>query len=404
MKRLAKMARVAVVVWCGVASLCFGNAYKILNVRSTKATGMGEAFIVQADDPSAVAFNPAGLARLDGLQLSLHGTWCTSDTEHEAANGRTTDLEDEWQLVPAVYATQSLLGDRLVLGLGVSVPNGLASEWAADSFARYAATYTDLEMVDFTIALGVRVNEQLLVGAGLDFYDSEVCLERMINPLALGLPPGPDMKNELQGTGSAWGFNAGMIWEFNDRHGVALTYRHPVTIDYNDGTFRLAGFPSGSMETSIDFPGVVVAGYAFRPTDDLKIELNVDWTNWERVDSISARTPLGVETSRQDLNNTFAYKLGIEYALNERWTLRGGYIYNENATPEESWNPNQPDTDMHFFLLGCGWDWERLTIDAALQLVYYETRRIDNDVAMSTIDGTYRTLAPCLSVAATYRF
>ena len=103
-------------------------------------------------------------------------------------------------------------------------------------------------------------------------------------------------------------------------------------------------------------------------------------------------------------NNTFAYKLGMEYRLNEAWTVRGGYIFNENATPEETWNPNQPDSDMHFFLLGCGWNHKNLTVDAAFQFVYYETRHIDNNVAMSTIDGTYRTWAPCFSLSATYRF
>jgi len=57
-----------------VATLASANGYKILCVRSAKATAMGEAFIVQADDPSAVAFNPAGLPDLKGVQLSLQST------------------------------------------------------------------------------------------------------------------------------------------------------------------------------------------------------------------------------------------------------------------------------------------------------------------------------------------
>jgi len=62
------------------ASHLYANGYRLLCVKSTKATAMGEAFIVQADDPSAVAYNPAGIAQLKGLQLSLQGTLCNAST------------------------------------------------------------------------------------------------------------------------------------------------------------------------------------------------------------------------------------------------------------------------------------------------------------------------------------
>ena len=70
-------------VWVvGAGRVAYANAYKILCVRSVKATAMGEAFIAQADDSSAVAFNPAGLAQLRDNRLSLQGTLCNATTEH----------------------------------------------------------------------------------------------------------------------------------------------------------------------------------------------------------------------------------------------------------------------------------------------------------------------------------
>jgi long-chain fatty acid transport protein len=112
----------------------------------------------------------------------------------------------------------------------------------------------------------------------------------------------------------------------------------------------------------------------------------------------------------EDLENTFAYKLGAEYACSKRLALRCGYIYNENATPEETWRPSLPDTVTHFFLTGFGYKMKNVTLDGALQLVYYEKRTIDNNVDLnetfssSSIDGTYRVWAPCVSFSATYRF
>ena len=40
-------------------------------VLSGKALGMGNAFVGQADDPTAVFFNQAGITQLEGVNLSL---------------------------------------------------------------------------------------------------------------------------------------------------------------------------------------------------------------------------------------------------------------------------------------------------------------------------------------------
>lgn len=118
-----------------VAALASANGYKILCVRSAKATAMGEAFIAQADDPTAVAFNPAGLPDLKGLHLSLQDTWCNAFTSREAPGGGTTHMEDQWQAVPAFYATWDMGTERFALGAGASLPNGLSSTWDDRSFA-----------------------------------------------------------------------------------------------------------------------------------------------------------------------------------------------------------------------------------------------------------------------------
>ena len=413
MRTTSVLARVLLLAATGWTSSIYANGYKILCVKSAKATGMAEAFIVQADDPSAIAFNPAGLAQLRGLQLNLHGTLCNAYTEHRSPEGVTTDNEDSWQLVPSFFLTTDLGRDDLAVGLGVSLPNGLSNEWADDSSARYVATYSDLIVSDISASLGVRVRDRLMLGCGVSFYYSEAVFESMVDAgLGVGAPGMFDAERTLDGDGTAWGFNLGAIYEISPRHSVALTYRHPFAVEY-DGELEIAGLLKTDATASIDFPGVVVAGYAFRPNDKWKLEVNVDWTNWEKVDRtmIRAEAP-GVPDMplRWDLKNSVAYKFGAEYQYSESLALRCGYIYNQNATPEEAWRPSLPDTDTHFFTLGFGYDFDNWTIDAALQLVYYETRRIDNNVDLhetlssSSIAGTYRTWAPCASVSVTYRF
>lgn len=50
--------------------LVFGAGFHIRE-QGAKAMGMANAFVAQADDPSAIFYNPAGIAFQSGTQVSL---------------------------------------------------------------------------------------------------------------------------------------------------------------------------------------------------------------------------------------------------------------------------------------------------------------------------------------------
>ena len=56
------------------ASTSFAAGFR-LPEAGAKAMGMGFAFTAQADDPSAIYFNPAGLTQLKGNNLKLGVTY-----------------------------------------------------------------------------------------------------------------------------------------------------------------------------------------------------------------------------------------------------------------------------------------------------------------------------------------
>ncbi|MFA5500378.1 MAG: outer membrane protein transport protein, partial [Candidatus Omnitrophota bacterium] len=147
--------------------------------------------------------------------------------------------------------------------------------------------------------------------------------------------------------------------------------------------------------------------------DKLKLEFNLDWTYWKPFESIIVDyTPPSMEDVdiRYDYHNTCAYKFGVEYLLTDSLALRGGYIYNESATPERNWRPSVPDSDMHFFSFGTGYKIGGFTFDSAVLLIYYKDITINNNVGnnetttASSIDGKYKSLALEFSLGATYKF
>lgn len=411
-KRPCPLVVVALVLAGFAAPPVHANGYKVLCVKSAKATAMGEAFIVAPDDPSAIAYNPAGLAQLRGNQVNVHGILVNGYAEHTGSTGRTTHNVDQWQGVPSLYATTDFDRQHLAVGLGLSLPNGLSSEWSHDSFARYVATYSSLMVADICPAIGVQLTEHLMVGAGLDFYYSKARLDHMIDMgLFAGTPGAMDVEASLRGSGTTWGFNVGLVYQLNRRHALAATYRQPYSIRF-DGDLAVGGV-SQDLSTKIDFPAVTVIGYAFRPNPRWTMQVNLDWTDWQAVDDITLRfkdLATADVVQEQGFTNTMAWKVGSEYAWSDRLALRCGYIHNQSATPERNWRPSLIDTRTQFITLGTGSNWKRLTIDTALHVVFYRDRTIDNNVdnnesiSSSSIDGTYQAFTPGGSLAVTYRY
>lgn len=412
MKNSVACAGITALIICASLLSGYANGYKVLNVKSTKATAMGEAFIAQSDDPSAIAFNPAGLAQLKGEQVSIQSTFCNLQVDHTSPSGEKTSNLDKWEFVPALYATSDFGLEDVTFGLGVTVPNGLSTEWAADSFARYVATYSSMTVVDIAPAVAWKATDRWLLGGSVSIFNSAAKLQSMMDFGAYGGAPGlADATRSIEGDGMAWSFTLGAIHQFNSRHSVALTYRHPYSVEY-DGELSVAGMPN-EVTASIEFPPVAVLGYAYKPTDKWTVEVDLDWTGWNAVGDITLdfdSQDMADAAMAQDLHNAMAYKFGAQYRCTDRMSVRGGYIYNENATPDETWRPSLPDTVAHLLSAGIGYDWDHLTLEGALQLVLYEDRTIDNNVdgnesaSSSSIDGKYSMIAPCVSMGASYRF
>ncbi|MFH1878289.1 MAG: outer membrane protein transport protein [Candidatus Omnitrophota bacterium] len=419
---MKKTVMFCLVFLCISACACFANGYKILGVKSTKATGMGEAFIVQADNPTAIAFNPAGITQLKGTQATVDGTLTTSWTKHISPEGDEQDMIGKWHLVPGIFLTSDLGMKNFAVGLGVTVPNGISTEWPSESFARYVATFSDLRVIDINPSAAYKFNEHFSIGGGLSFYYSEsVADNRTDYGQLIGAPGKMDGKNHMKGKGYGWGYNCGGIFKLNDRHSFAATFKSPYKITYK-GKTELSSIPAvlgmgtfieSDVESSLKFPAVVVVGYAFHPTDRLKLEFNLDWTRWDTVKTVGMRfsdSSLTDAEFKYDYNNTFAYKTGLEYLFTDTFRLRGGYIFNEKAVPENTWRPSLVDTDTHFICSGFGWDIGKFTLDGACQVIIYADRTIDNNVdnnetiSSSTIDGKYETFAIGFSLSLSYRF
>jgi long-chain fatty acid transport protein len=173
-----------------------------LNEQSVSSLGSAYAGgAAQAEDASTIFFNPAGLALLDHGELQIGGQFIIPSATFSNQGSRLvapgTPFNNERltggnggdggvdHLIPNIYLSQPLFrspayGD-LSIGIGLTVPFGLETDYQPDWVGRYAALRTKLMTFDIQPSIAYRFLDRVSIGAGLDVQYASARLSQAID-------------------------------------------------------------------------------------------------------------------------------------------------------------------------------------------------------------------------------
>jgi long-chain fatty acid transport protein len=407
--------------------------------QDARGTARGNAFAATADNPSAIYYNPAGITqlyrRIDSVTtISLGGKnvvsknpvsspeWETGartrfgvygitleDRVSPASGGPDFDLKRDEQFAPTFYATWKPSQAPIVFGLGLYAPYGFGLEYPEDSPLRTLAISGSVQYLSINPVIAWQVSDTFSIAAGPTFNYGKANLKRGIFA--------PHDMFQFDGDGWSVGYNAGIMWKPAEKHSFGVTYRSQTDVEFdghahtffNDqhfptpfGVFTVPGQDHRERATAgIKFPQNIVAGYSFRPTPKWNLEVNVDWTDWDNLNTVYLRKSSGDIALPFNWESSFFYEFGASYKFDNGLVASIGYIYSENSVPNESFNPVVPDSNRHIFSAGLGGQWERWAFDLAYQWAHGPSRTI----AQGTVaDGTYRFDSHALSLSVGYKF
>jgi long-chain fatty acid transport protein len=366
------------------------------------ATARGNAFAATADNPSAIYYNPAGITQLSGhnIRAGIYGITLNSNYE---GNGTSFDTRDEILAVPQLYYTYTPDNLPLSFGLGLYSPYGLGLEWPEDSSFRSSAIEGRLTYLSLNPVVAWQVHPTVSIAAGPHVNYSDVKL-RQGTPFNV-----PGDKFEFEGDDVALGFNLGVLWQPHPMHSFGLAYRSATTMDF-DGHSEIVIPPAFSSRESartrdFDIPQHVVVGYSFRPSPRWNLEINVDWTDWDTLDTVTLNQESSADIELPfNWKSSFFYEFGATRYFDNGYHLGAGYIFSENSVPEEYFTPTVPDSDRHIFSLGGGARYDRWHWDAAYQLAYGPERTIDHPNVPPAVQGRYEFISHALTASIGYRF
>ncbi|MSN27262.1 MAG: aromatic hydrocarbon degradation protein [Geobacter sp.] len=429
MKRKIVVASCIATAVVGTASISFGAGFKVAE-QGAKAMAMGNAFAAQADDASALAYNPAGIAFQKGNQLQIGST--TILVPQTQFNG-TTKLSGTTQvsekanrdifIAPTVYATASLESIPLTFGLGINSFHPLAKRWDASSEFRDSIQEISIKPINFQPTVAYRNDDwKLAVAGGLDVTYAQVSMQKMAYaqlPPSLGGSYAELGTLGADATGTGYGYNFGLQWKPLSNLSFGAAYRSEIKLDLEGDATYLATTALGAnpalgltnklkstASTSITLPDAITLGVAWKPVEQLTLEFDADRTGWSSYNKLELKfqAPMAAAfNNKPDAKNwedVWAYRFGAQYAVTPKFDLRAGYAYDNSPTPSTTLSPELPDADRHNFSIGSGLHNEFGSIDLAYMWVHW----VDRTVANAKEAGTFKSDAHLFAVSVTYKF
>ena len=402
------MSRFGFFLLLALAVLCSQPRADAIGIRllhqDAAAVARGNAFTATADNASAIYYNPAGITQLEGQNLEVNTFLVGYDIQYTAADGRRADTPDRLQAAGQLFDSAALKASRLFFGLGFYAPYGLSSKWEDGSPIRSLATESKLMYIAVNPVLAWKVIDTLSVAAGVTVNGGHLDLRRGIIA--------PRDEFQFDGDGVGVGFNIGILWQPHPQHSFGVRFFSATNIEF-DGQVEVRSetpflFPSSTEDahTDFDFPMHIAAGYSFRPTPAWNFEFDIDWTDWDRVNSVTVHKKSGDLVEVFDWKSSFNYMAGVTRYFDNGLSISAGYTYVENSSPDANYHPSTSDMNFHVGSLGVRYERPRWSAGLTYQFGYGE-RNVTHSLrtpAGETADGRYEFLSHSLSVSVGTKF
>lgn len=368
----------------------FANGFGLPD-QDAFATARGEAFVATADNPSAVFYNPSGIAQLDGdnFRGGVYGIYL-DPTYNPPGGGDTYHSSDHFAEIPQFFYVHSLEKAPLSFGLGIYAPFGGNMDWPQDTGFRSVAISGSLEDITVNPVIAWKISPALSIGGGvMANYANLKTSQGLLGSQA----PFVNFFN-FHGDGWSVGWNIGALWKPSDKISIGATFRSSARVTLNGQTHfeqqPLIPDSHRSANMGFDFPRTVVAGISYRPTPKWNLEFDGNYTDWNSFDTFHLQQKNPPPQLNPDIpvhfgwQGSWMYEFGVTRYFDNGWHVSGGYVFNENSVPDQYYTPLAADLDRHFFSLGAGYNGKRFDFDVAYQFGYGPKYSVNGSAPSST--------------------
>jgi long-chain fatty acid transport protein len=399
-----------------------GSAYAAgYAIQEQSVTGLGRAFAgsaAAADDASTIFFNPAGLTYLKRAEMDIAANYISPRSEFNNDGSSIAGVipltggdygdASENAIVPNFYYAHPI-NDRVSVGLGVTAPFGLVTEYNETWVGRYFAVKSDMLTVNFNPSIAFKATDKLSLGFGVSAQYIDVELSQMAD-LGAKLGPGPqqaDGKVDLQADDWGYGYNLGLLYQVTPDTRLGLSYRSKISHTLKgDGELTNSSGAvvyDENIKADLDLPESVSLALQHQINSQWAVMADVTMTRWSRFSELSIESSQGNLSSdkSEDWENSMRYGLGLEYKYNDNWQFRTGVAYDETPIPDKTHRTARiPGTDRTWLAFGASYHYsDNIVIDASYAHLFMNDPDIDEtDENNYNLKGSYEASVDLIGV------
>lgn len=384
-----------------------------VNLMGVKQIGMGHTGTALAQDAATVYFNPGGMVFLNSKYSFSGGVSAViSHTGFASGTANYTAYTNSPASTPFNAYGSLKVKERWAVGLGVYTPYGSTVKWEDNWKGQYLIKEISLKSFYFQPTVSFKVCDKLGIGAGLVYALGYVKLSKA---LPVNYADGHAGSTTLEGNTNNFGYNLGVYAKPTEKLHIGLTYHSRVDMNLSGGSANFdvppslaSNFPNTTFSASIPLASLTSLGLTYKATEKLDVALDVNYTGWDAYKSLDftfEKNTSSLQNSQNPRNykNAWAVRIGGQYKLAEKLTVRTGAYYDLTPVDLSNYSPETPDANK--LGLSAGFSYrptERFGIDGAF--LFIDGQSTVGNYAPGNFKGTYKTLAYIPALAVSYNF
>lgn len=354
-----------------------------------------------ARDAETAFLNPAGMTRLDSPELLFSAMPFYLDFQFNP-NAATTipgtagGNQGGWFPAGSFFLAVPV-HERVALGLSITFPAGLALDPDDNWVGRNWTTLSVALAMNIEPSIGVRLSDHWSIGAGLDIQ--YLTFKQDLTGPLLGTPLGID--------GDSWevGGSASVLWEPLETTRFGLRYRSEISHDLSGDLTVNSPTP---ISTSFTMPMSLTFSAYHEFTEQFALMADVGWTDWSAFDHNVISFDGGgmsVELPR-NFKDTWNLALGTHIRPAENWLVMVGASYVSSAVSDQNRTPDLPVDEQVRISVGVEYKVnERWSVGGSYTMLWLGTNDIDQTRPISgRIAGDYDALGHIFGIYGSVRF
>jgi len=388
------VAGMFLVLACGAA---WGAGFALYEF-SARGNALGGTMVGRADDPSAIAFNPAGITQIPGTSYMIGASFIMPrGTLTETSSGTAVGLKEHTFIPPHIYYTKQM-SETTWFGIGVLSRFGLGTDYPEDWFGRYNSYYSSIESVSINPNFAWKASDSLSLSVGVEAMWFEYDAKKKVDGTGGKNPqPATDVDAHLLGDDIGYGWNFGLLWKASEQTKVGFHYRS--TVEQNISGTATFTYPSGAKAYSpahgtIILPDMYMLGINHSLNKKMNVEIGAIYSRWSTYDSLDLTYDnypgVGRRTvsTPKNYKNVWRYQIGLEWETSPEWTWRVGYVYDQSPVPDDTIDYQLPMSDRNIFSIGVGYTKGNKTWDVSYSYLLADDRDITGRAGTGVVNSS----------------